>query len=314
MQTVLDVGADVGKDFIVVASADGSLRPGQIANRRKQLLAWLKTLPAGSRVGMEATGRYHVLLADLAHEAGLTVYVINPKATQHYAQGLNRRGKTDRVDAEVLAEYVAKQHARLHPYVPATAEQRTIDRLLKRRARLVAIRGALRATSEDLGECRAELRDIERSFAALIRKLDARLRTTSQASAPQHDCQQRLRTIVGVGPLVSASLANALTRIPFRNGDAFIAYTGLDPRPRDSGKKVGRRRLSKCGPAEVRRLLYNAAMSAAQTPVWKPSYERYRARGLSSTEAFVILGRKIARVAWSLHHHQSTFDAARLAA
>jgi transposase len=314
MQTPLDVGVDVAKDSVMAACANRSFAPHQFANRRRELCAWLKTLPRGSRIGLEATGRYHVPLADLAHEHGLIVYVLNPRDLRHYAKGLGRRGKTDRVDAEVIARYVAKEHAELHAYAPASPEQRAIDRLLKRRAKIVALKGALRATGEDLCECRAQLKDVVRRLDLLIARIDGLLRALTQASEPHRASSERLQTIVGIGPLVSTSLANTFNRIPFRNADAFVAYTGYDPRPFDSGKKIGRRRLSKRGPGELRRLLFNAAMSAAQTPVWKPTYERYRARGLPSTAALVILARRIARVAWSVHFHQTAFNPALLAA
>lgn len=314
MQTPLDVGVDVAKESVVAACANESFAPRTIGNRRRELCAWLKALPSGTRIGLEATGRYHQLLADLAHERGMIVYVVNPRDLRHYAKGLGRRGKTDRVDAQVIARFVAKEHDKLHIYVPPSPEQRAIDRLLRRRAKLVALKGALRATGEDLHECRAQLKDIVRRLDLLIVRIDGHLRTLTQASEPHRASAERLQTIVGIGPLVSASLANVFARIPFRNADAVVAYTGYDPRPFDSGKKIGRRRLSKRGPAELRRLLYTAAMSAAQTPVWKPFYERYRARGLPSTAALVILARRIARVAWSVHHHQTTFNPARLAA
>jgi hypothetical protein len=47
------------------------------------------------------------------------------------------------------------------------------------------------------------------------------------------------------------------------NADAFVAFTGLDPRPDDSGQHHGKRRLSKRGPTELCRLLYLAALSGS---------------------------------------------------
>lgn len=314
MQTSLDIGVDVAKESVVVACAAGSFAPKPIANHRAALRSWLSSLPAGSRIGLEATGRYHRLLADLAHELGFTVFVLNPKDTYHYAKGLGRRGKTDRLDAQMLARYVAKEHDDFHPYVPATTEQQAIDRLLKRRARITVLKVALRATGEDLVECRAQVKGVLHRLELLIARIDFHLKALVEASQNHRESQKRLQTIVGVGPVVSVSLTNTFCRIPFRNGDAFIAYTGLDPRPMDSGQKIGRRRLSKRGPSELRRLLFTAAMSAARTATWKPTYERYRSRGLPSTAALVILARKLARVAWSIHHHQTTFDPARMAA
>lgn len=313
MPTPWDLGIDVAKDTVVVACAGGHFAPRPVANRRAALRAWLASLPPGSRIGVEATGRYHELVADLAHAQGFTVYVLNPKDTRYYARSLGRRGKTDRVDAEVLARYVAKEHPGLHAYRPASPAQRAIDRLLRRRARIVALRGALRATGADLPECRAELRAGLQGLDAVIARIDHQLHAQMQATEGQCQRQQRLQTIVGVGPLVSTSLANTLSRIPFQSAEAFIAHTGLDPRPADSGQKVGRRRLSKRGPAELRRLLYNAAMAGAKTPTWRPLYAHYRARGWSSTAALVILARKIARTAFAIYHHDTPFDPGRVA-
>jgi len=95
MQIPLDLGADVSKDYVMVACAKQSFAPVRHTNKRAALLAWLKRLPAGSRIGMEATGSYHELLATLAHRLGLVVYVLNAKDVHHYAQATGQRGKTD---------------------------------------------------------------------------------------------------------------------------------------------------------------------------------------------------------------------------
>ena len=113
--------------------------------------------------------------------------------------------------------------------------------------------------------------------------------------------------MVGFGPLLSTALAHAITRHPFAHADAFIAYIGYDPRVRDCGQQRGRRYLSKRGPAELRRLLFTAAMSASKMQLWHPFYERYRARGLPTTAALVILARKLARIAFSIVKHGTDF-------
>jgi transposase len=310
----INVGADVAKDAVVVACATDHFAPRSIANRRSELRMWLKTLPAGTRLAMEATGRYHTLLADLAHEQGLQVYVLNPKDVRHYALGLGRRGKTDRVDAQVIARYISKEHEALHPYVPPTPQQRLLDQLIKRRARLVALRGALSACGGDLVTLKAELASVLQRLNLLIRRLDQQRNQLIAASMPWQASVRRLKTIAGVGPLVAAGLLHAFDRISFRKADAFVAYTGLDPRPMDSGTKTGVRRLSKRGPSELRRLLYNAAMAASRTRAWRPYYLRHRDTGLSTTAALVVLARKIARVAWVIHYRQVDFQPERLIA
>ena len=117
-----------------------------------------------------------------------------------------------------------------------------------------------------------------------------------------------MRSIPGIGLLTSAALLNVFERVPSARADAVVAYSGLDPRPCDSGQKRGKRRLSKRGPAELRRLLFNAAMSAAKTRTWKPYYLRERAKGLPSTAALVALARRLLRVAFALFKNQQSFN------
>ena len=106
----------------------------EVANQRTAVLAFLKGLPAGSRIGVESTGTYHELFAEAAHQLGFRVFLLNPKDTRHYAKAVGLRGKTDRVDAELIARMIAHEHTKLHAWIPPTPQQREIDRLLKRRA------------------------------------------------------------------------------------------------------------------------------------------------------------------------------------
>jgi len=132
------------------------------------------------------------------------------------------------------------------------------------------IKSSLTLTMSNLSGFAAELKAVSNKLDALIAKVDSTM-TAIAAHSPQHkEAQQRLQTIAGVGPVVGMALTNTLERVPFRNADAFVAFTGFDPRANDSGNKIGRRRLSKRGPAELRRLLFNAAMAAAKSKAWKP--------------------------------------------
>jgi len=308
----LTIGADVAKDEIVVACSAGSFPVRHLANRRSALLAFLKGLPPGSRLGLESTGIYHELLASLAHQLGFIVYVLNPKDARHYARALGRRGKTDRVDAELIARMIAQEKTQLHAWIPPTPEQREIARLLKRRAKLVSLRQALAMSLKGLDGFAPDLKALRARFNQVIARIDARLKALVKASPDRAAQVSRLRTIEGVGPVVGVSLVNTLEHMPLKSADAFVAFTGLDPRPDDSGQHRGKRRLSKRGPSELRRLLYVAAMSAKKTSVWKPLFEHYRAKGLSSTAALVILARRLARTAWSMYTHKTEFDPTRL--
>src|ERR1700674_860717 len=173
-QTVpLTISADVAKDEIVVTCEEQHFAPHGIANRRPTLAAFLKTLPAGSCIGMESTGTYHELFATLAHKMGFVVYVLNPKDPRHYAKAVGQRGKTDRVDAKLIARFVEREHAKLHAWIPPTPEQRQLNRLIKRRAKLSSIKAALTQSLKDLAGFSAELKALRERVQHVIECIDA---------------------------------------------------------------------------------------------------------------------------------------------
>jgi transposase len=313
MPTPLNIGADVAKDEITVACSENTFAPHTLANRRSELAAWLKLLPRGTRIALESTGSYHELLANLAHARGLIVFVVNPRDLRHYAKGVGKRAKTDRIDAQLIARFIAREHSELLPYHPPTVQQQRIDRLLRRRAKLSSIRASLRQSFKGLRGFQGELSALLARLDALIDKIDDSLKRDSARCLSPSTTQRLLQTINGVGPIVSISLANLLQRAQFKTSDSLVAFIGYDTRVHDSGQNAGRRRLSKRGPAELRRLLYVAAMAAVKTKAWRPIYQQYRTKGLSSTASLCVIARKIPRTAWSMNKYQTAFDPARLA-
>ena len=314
MQSAMNLGADVDSRYIWLACAARSFQPQRIDNTRKAILAWLRSVPRGSRLGMESTGSYHELLAELAHKAALQVFVINPRDLRRYSQGVGHRGKTDRVDAEVIARYIDRERRDLHAYVVPTKQQRMLARLLRRRAKLVQIKGSINQSLGGVSVLRHGLKQLTEGIDRLIAQLEVLMRQTVQRMPAAREAAKHIASIPGFGELTSTCLAHSFTRLPYSSSDAVVAASGLDPRAEDSGQKHGRRRLSKRGPSEERRLIFNCARTAARTKVWRPYYQAQIAKGLSATAAAVILGRKMLRVAFALYKQRLPFDPARLTA
>lgn len=307
MSEVECFASDVSKRELVIAVYPDEVGVKRIANQDAAISAWLDTLPAGSVIGMEATGTYHRRLADLAYERGFLVYVVNPRDVYYYARGMGARGKTDPSDAKLLARYVAHERAHLHPYVPPTALCERLTTLLERRALLVRTRQALTQSLADLPALAGEKRNLFEAVAALLCGIDRELAALTSSDASTAKLVTRLKTISGVGPLVASLLCALFKRFAFRHADALIAYLGLDPRPDESGQHRGRRRLSKRGHPEWRRLLVAAAMSAARTKAWRDYVNLQRAKALPATAVHVILARKMLRTAFAMFKNGQEF-------
>lgn len=301
------IGVDVAQRSLSVAVA-GQSTALEIPNTASGIRAWLRTVPAGCYIGMESTGGFHRTLALLAIGAGHTAYVLNPRDLSHYARALGRRAKTDRLDAALIARYLEHERKDLHPYRLPSELQAQLDDLFGRRHKVVVAQTALRQSFATVKTKPRQLAPSLRALAVLIEEIDTRIEALIARDAALQQTAQRLRTAVGIGPLVGPYLAHILRRFNFRNADAFIAYIGFDPRVRDSGTMRGRRYLTKRGPAELRRLLYIAAMSAARSALWRPIYERYCARGLAAKTIYVILARKLARIAFSMVRYGNDFN------
>jgi transposase len=300
------VGVDVSKDRLDVAAAHGGQHIA-VFNTPGAIDAWLATLPAGACVAVESTGAYHQLLVQRCQHRAVAVYVLNAKDVYFYAKGLGARAKTDRLDALVIARYLAEHHCRLRPCAPVGPALTELDRLLRQRAVLVAKRVSLRQAFKDCSVKQA-LHDLEQGFGAAEQALQQRIQQLIDSDRDLQHGQTLLRSITGFGATASALLAVLLTRLSFANSDALVAYSGLDPRANDSGSKRGRRRLSKKGDPELRRTIWLVAFAACHSKALKPHYQALRARGFQSTEALVILGRKLLRAAFAVWKTQQPFD------
>lgn len=300
-------GVDVAKAELVIA-CKGQTGTHAIANDACAINNWLAHLPAGSIVAMESTGRYHRLLAQLTVSSGGCAYVLNAKDVSFYGKALGGRSKSDRVDAHVIARFIAEHHEALHPYSPAKPHAQEIWELVLRRADIVKHRASLRQTMRDCPTIAQAAKDFDQAFDGLLDAIDGRIEALQAQDADMQKAAARLQTIKGVGPQGAALLASLLRRIAFRNSDALIAYSGLDPHAQDSGQRKGRRRLSKRGPAPLRRQAYLMALAATRSRVFKPQYEALKARGFAPTQALVILARKLLRVAFAVWKSGKPFD------
>lgn len=304
-------GVDVAKDEVVM-SMHGQTHVRAIANERKAIDTWLATLPKGSIVAMESTGIYHQLLAQRSRAAGMQVYVLNARDVHFYAKAMGARGKTDRVDAVLIARYAAEHHAKLHAWQPGDGAQKRVEELLGRRATLVSKRESMRQAFKGDRDLAGELKRLDQSFDRFLAALDSKVDALIAADTALATGRKRIASVTGFGPQGSALLAVLFARIPFSNMDAVVAYSGTDPRPNDSGKKRGARKLSKRGPAHLRRQIYLSGFAASRSKALKPLYQALRAKGFATTEAFVILGRKLLRAAFAVWRSGQQWDPAKL--
>jgi transposase len=295
---VVVVGIDVAKahvDVAVLGHAWPAQRFANDADGHSTLAAALQPLEV-SLVVMEATGGYEAPVACALQATGLPVAVVNPKQARDFAKGIGRLAKTDRIDAQVLAEMAAVLVRRddlvrfLRP-LPDARQQELAALVTRRRQRLTMLGSERLRLPLAVPKVRPS---IEAMITAIRNQLDD-VEGQMQAQVREHytELDALLRSAKGIGPIASATLIAALPELGHLNRREISALVGIAPMANDSGTTRGRRRIHG-GRFDVRNVLYMATLSARiYNPIIRAHYERLRAAGKAPKVALVACMRKL---------------------
>lgn len=293
------VGVDVAKnqlDVHIQPAADPHAGTNlSLSSSRKDQAKLLERLPAPGTclVAVEATGRYHrPLVADLV-AAGHAVAVVNPRQVRDFAKALGRLAKTDRIDAGILALFA--QHAQPRPLAETRQHQQQLAEIVGRRRQLVEHRAAELARQDD-SLPKLVVQSLRRQINVLSKEIEKLDRAISQLVESDDDWQERLRqltSVPGVGAVTASTLIANLPELGRLNRKQIAALVGVAPFNRDSGQFRGRRTIWG-GRADVRSVLYMAAVSASRTnPVIKAFSDRLKRAGKAPKVVLVACLRKL---------------------
>lgn len=309
------VGLDVSKAHIDVCVLGAMLEARQFANDvegHSALAAALKPLGV-TLVVMEATGGYEAALACALQAAGLPVAVINPRQPRDFAKAMGYLAKTDRIDAQVLAEFAAvlARRSDLQRFLlPASDEQqKLLAALVTRRRQLVNM---LTSERQRLSLAMTKIRpSIEAMIQAIRAQLDdVEAQMLEHVKAHFAELDTLLGSVSGVGPIARATLIAELPELGRLARRQVSALVGLAPMANESGTRKGARRI-KGGRFEVRRVLYMATLTATQhNPVIKRFYQRLVAAGKLRKVALVASMRKLLTILNAMARTRTTWNPA----
>jgi len=215
----------------------------------------------------------------------------------------NERNKTDPLDAWLLARYLEHEADQLRPFQPRDPRAQRLWRLILHRATVVKSSQQLQQSFADV---QVSVRGVLTQFRELLIRIDRQIVTLIRELGWWLDYRHCL-SIPGIGATNAGALVAAYHRGSFAGSDAFVSYLGLDVRIRESGYFKGRRKLTKRGEPELRRLLFCASHPARHYPRFADYYQKQLDKGLSKTAARVILARKLARIAFTLMRNGEAF-------
>jgi transposase len=322
------IGIDLGKTVFHLVGLN--LR-GEVVVRKKFSRTRLLHFTANRQVeliGMEACGGAH-FLGRVLREQGHEVRLIPAQ----YVKPFVKTNKSDYIDAEAIAEAVARPTMRFVPIktddqLDLQSLHRVRERWVMRRTAVInQMRGLLleRGITLRKGRCHLDaalpgiLEDATTKLSGAVRLLlaqlkleldqlglrleeaDALIQKTAQAS---EDCR-RLDAIPGIGPLTATALIAAIGNGgAFRKGREFAAWVGLVPREHSTGGKQKLLGISKRGNCYLRRLFVQGARAVLQFREKQSSALRAWLAQLTARAHHNVVGvalaNKLARMAWAV--------------
>lgn len=226
----------------------------------RSFIDWIARYEGGCEgLCAEHTGIYSARLQKMLEFEGTLprLSLVNPRRIKGAARMLDAPGKSDVIDARVIAVYAATN--RPAPKAAPSEAHRRLREALKLRDAFLKQEKALNnmLISLDNREAKASIRVVIRSIQRQFEHAEERIRAIIDGD-PQFRADWRLlQTIPTVGPQVATAILSVYGDLrTWRRGEV-LAIAGLAPHPRESGKSVrGRPHISKRGGGMLRAKQY----------------------------------------------------------
>ena len=267
---------------------------------------------------MEATGVYYEHLALLLHQKGAQVCVVLPQKAKHYVKALGIKTKTDGVDAQALATMVCQQ--RLEAWRPISRAMYELRQLTRQQADLQVFKTKISNHLMSLEQGMYQAKEVKKQMVKLLAEIEKQIeeweKLIAKAIANNAEWKRKVEQICaikGVGMLTLAQLITETNEFAlFENQRQLVSYAGYDVVENQSGKRVGKTRISKRGNSRIRHSLHMAALMVVrydQRP-FVGLYERVFERTKVKMKGYVAVQRKLLTLIYALWKKDEKYDGA----
>lgn len=300
-QNITFVGIDVSKfKFCVFCSYEKVTF--SLPNNVQGHQSLIKRLgpPDGQIIALEPTGGCEWALWQALQEANFDVRQVSASHVRSFARSLGNQAKTDPLDAHMIARFIAFRPD-AGRRLPAK-NLRKLNVLTTKRRQLVAMKKRLSCQVKQRGS--QAVGDLDETHMALLSGqiiiLERRIETLLQGDESLNGRAQILRSIPGIGPVLTAALIGQMPELGTVGEKQIAALAGVAPINHDSGKYAGKRRI-RGGRTWLRHLLYQAALVASNhNPVLKIFAKRLKEKGKPHKLVLIAVARKLIIIANAL--------------
>ncbi len=119
-----------------------------------------------------------------------------------------------------------------------------------------------------------------------------------------------IMSIPGIGLVTGSVILGKICDINrFDNAEKLVAFAGIDPVIKESGKRRSQRSISKRGDSALRSAIYQSTLAAIRgNPVISEFYHGKVDGGMPKKKALVAASRKQCHIIWSVWHNNKPFE------
>lgn len=309
------IGIDISKATFDVAFCENDQWYYQnLRNDKNGFKALTNHVQTGDHCIMEASGPYYLQLAIFLHKQGNKVSVVNPLVIKRFAQMRLLRAKTDKKDAQTIAEYGCIEQ----PKVWSMSDVQ----ILKMQQIMSALEGINKQKTMLLNQLGAFIssgiidRQVRTSLRSLVRSLDRQQERLEQQLEEyvDHDYAETarlLKSIPGIGNK-AATMLIVLTHnfSKFTHYKELIAYVGFSPRIYQSGTSIkGKGHICKMGKSQVRKILYLCSWTAKYyNKACMQMYERLKQAGKPERVIKIAIANKLLKQAFAIANSREMYN------
>lgn len=265
---------------------------------------------------LEATGSYHEQLSWFLYKEGQKLSVVLPNRAKAYMSSLGLKSKNDKVDAKGLATMGAVQKLRI--WEPVSKHLYTLRQLTRHLEDLQIIRTSLMNQREQSRHAMYELNVVDRSIQNTLKTIDKQISNCKEQIKKTIGRDKKLSekvsymtSIKGVSTITAAVIIGETNGFALINNvKQLVSYAGYDVRENQSGKRVGKSRITKKGNAHIRRAMHLPAFNTVKYKVrtFENLYNRVYERSEIKMKGYVAVQSKLLRMLYTLWKNETYFD------
>lgn len=264
---------------------------------------------------MEATGVYYEQLAWYLHSKKCELSVVLPNKAKKYKESLGLKSKTDRIDARGLSQMACEQQcARWQPLSDNIYMLRLVTRQIQNLSdQAIALSNQFHALQHGMFRDK----DIEKMLQKqlmLLKKNKGLLKIKVHELINSDPLLKRkfekIGKIKGLGyQSLAVIVAETNGFTAFESAAQLVSYAGYDVVANESGKRIGKTKISKKGNSRIRRSLHFPAfnMIKYEVSVFKNLFQRVYDRSKLKMKAYTAVQKKLLTIIYALWKNDQEF-------